>query len=329
MLMAQSTPGAAEEVTGPHGSCGMTIVYDALTRVWTVTCDTIRRAVMRAVVEHLYTDRMPQVPAHRLVPLQRLANALSLTHLACECDRLRHLADRPATIGWKWLHGRGDAAAGLVAAVRHASDAGAAAATTAALDAATAARFAEDMRASHATALFADVDMELVAPADGAASAADGVACTRVLRVHRFVLCQYEYFDRLINGWSAASRADGAAPRVRIVDVDHAAFAHVVDYMYTGDVQALRADPTLCLAVVAAAARFCVADLVVTGQNIVAGALTRDNASDVLEFAEMHGLTRLVRLARVLARGAPDAAAAAAATTAAETPVVVAQASSA
>jgi hypothetical protein len=150
-----------------------------------------------------------------------------------------------------------------------------------------------------------------------------------VFPVHRLILCRSEYFRKLIQGDFAEARlgtagappmgcaaspaagsgdgvgvlaaAGGGLPTLRLEDVEPHAFASLVDYLYTGDLQPCMEDPERCMATLALAARFCMGDLATRLQDILAERVEAADAPLLLEFADTHSLPRLAKIARAMA----------------------------
>lgn len=308
---------------------------------WRINAPNIRRVVLRALLAFLYSDALPHVPSHRVPALRALADALQLPRLSSWCDRLMHAYDREAAgeVAPAW-HGQPPRQPRL--AGNFAEDGTLEPPTnwTTPPDSV----FVRDMRAAWRHGAWADVVLHVTGPAlpssvlttDGPAAAdsaapaggAGATAATRgaVFKLHKLVLCRYEFFRKLLHGQfseaaAVTSVAGGAAlPSVALADLDPDDFAAVVDYIYTGDVSALAADAETCMRVVAMASRLCVPDLVTSGQDIIAERMATEDARAAFEFAESFGLTRLQKYAKALMNVPPTAEGPAAVVAAAEVP---------
>ena len=250
------------------------------------------RIVVAALVAHLYGDvLLPALPAHRLPALAQLASALALPRLAALCGDAQVHARRAAT---------GSLDGGLQAA---------AAGPRAAGDASLAAlpepsSFARDLaaacpRAGAPPPAFADVIVHTRSGSEVAAFPA-----------HRAVLCRVAYFRAQLYGFTAAAGA--AAPAVAAIileDAEPAVFARLLEALYSGDLaQCMQSDSLL--GTLALASRLCMTDVVQRLQDAVCDAAQPADAAVLADFAEVHSLPQLTRMAAGLAATAAAVAAA-------------------
>lgn len=161
----------------------------------------------------------------------------------------------------------------------------------------------------------ADVLVRVRGPAAGSAAADESTAASAagsrstaaepkgdcVFALHKLVLSRSAYFRTLLHGAFAEAAAAGASiAELLIEDVDPCAFHAIVEYLYTGNLSHLAEDADSCMGALALAAQFCMTDLCARLQDIVAASVDPADAGVLLDFADTHGLPRLVKLAKAL-----------------------------